>query len=143
MTGGAAVQGGNADCVWIGVPGESLRDVATAGDVIRTHIRFDTGRLKPFGYTIRLGGGGPDNLPGTPQAGAHVGSALSTLAVSNEGMRFAGGESVVVSVPTSGIRGVTNAGEIWVINNHGSLSVPFAGVYRDSAGSGPTRSTGP
>jgi hypothetical protein len=131
---GAAVPGGNGDCVWIGVPGESVGDVAAAGDVIRTHIAFNTGRLKPFGYTIRLGGGGPDNLPGPLQAGAHVGSALSTLAVSNEGMEFAGGEGVVVSAPTLGIGGVTNAGEIWVSNNHGSLSVGGAGIYRDSAG---------
>jgi hypothetical protein len=49
---GAAVPGGNGDCVWIGVPGESVGDVAAAGDVIRTHIAFNTARLKPFGYTI-------------------------------------------------------------------------------------------
>jgi hypothetical protein len=133
---GAAVQGGNGDCVWIGVPGESLGAVATAGDVIRTHIAFDTGRLKPFGYTIRSGGGGRDNLPGAPQAAAHVGSSLSTLAISAEGEEFAGGEDVVVSAPTLDIDGVTNAGEIWVSNHQGSVGVGGPGVFRDSAGPG-------
>jgi len=100
---GAAVQIGNGSSLWIEVPGESVRDVAAAGDVIRTRIASH-GRLKPFGYVIRLGGGGPDNMPGRPQAGAHVGSALSTMAVSDEGIDFAGGEGVVVSAPGVAIR---------------------------------------
>jgi hypothetical protein len=128
---GAAVQVGDGDRVWIGVPGESLRDVAAAGDVIRT--REVRGKLRPFGHVIRFGDGA-DGANNTPQAGAHVGSALSTMAVSDEGEDHAGGEGVVVTAPGLDIDGVTNAGEVDVDGDAGPLPIDSAGLYRDSAG---------
>jgi hypothetical protein len=131
---GAAVQGGNGSSVWIGVPGESLGSVATTGDVIRTHMSFRTGRLTPFGYVIRLGGGGPDNIPGAPQAAAHVGSSLSLLAYGNLDQDQAGGESVMVSVPGLEIDSMPDAGEVWASQDGDDSGSAGAGVYRDSNG---------
>jgi hypothetical protein len=132
---GAAVQGGNGDTVWIGAPGESLGSFVRTGDVVRTRLVLSTGRLAAFGDTIRLGGAGPDNIPGPALGGAHVGAHLSTFALGFEGADYVGGESVVVSAPTVDTGAAAHAGEVWV----GSAIGPGApgaggGLFGDSAG---------
>ena len=138
---GAAVQSGNEDCVWIGVPGDGLGGAAGTGEVLRTHRVGDarTLRLAAFGTVIRLGGPGSDNIPGAPQRGSHVGASLATEAA-QQVEDTTGGETVVVAVP--GLDGpATGSGQVWISRTSpsvGSQEPPTtglaAGAYTDSAG---------
>jgi hypothetical protein len=137
---GAAVLGGNGQSLWIGVPGEGLGGEAGTGEVLRTQFAYgSSGRVTAFGTVIRLGGPGADNIPGAPQAGAHVGSSLSVETPDFEGEGSQGGEGVVVAVPGYSSAGA-GSGEVWVSSSlvspiRGNTGgVGAAGLYTDSAG---------